>query len=829
MFEQSTYTEEQGMIAAAVTQLSKQYDDQYFLSETRSNNFPAAFRDELDEGGFPGILVDEKYGGAGMAISDLAVFMYTMAKAGLASFQLTNQILCSDIISRLGSTDQRGDWLPAIVRGELWCYADLEQTDGHGLFDITTTAKRDGDHFILNGAKSYAVCARMASHLIVAARTGDYDEARDDQGLSLFVVDAKTPGIEYVSEHLNVRVIGEREEMAATGDLFDTIVFDGASVPASGLIGKAGEAGEFLKGIASRQMLMVALMGLGWGDRFIEKTVAYANERVIFKDPISSYQAVQHPMVLAKTDIEMAKLLTERAVAALEGGESADVALTYCSVAKARATDAAQAACDIAMQAHGGAGYDRDTGIISLWPLVLISRLVPLNNSAILERFSEQVLGMPLDPMRDGESGRGGESGLQNLSFEVRSQREIKLTEILQKTIADARSGANARSGDSSSSGPDLMGKIMEGELAEYLDLLLADGKGVLPVKLDVFRLLSVHSEFKMAEGDSIAKSLIKTTPIKYGLSAMAMAAVSSGTGGAERVMSEYVPQMMQGKLFCYCITEPGAGTNTHNVSTIAVDEGGHYRLSGQKTFISAADTAHYMAVVARVEVDGVRGAVGTFVMEAASKGISMTELDIAALGDRQFTIYFDDVILPKSALVGTKSKPKGGQKSVPQKGISEGVFYTLNLERIMVALGALMVGRESLAKALAKAVAPRVHGPLPGASSDIKQKLAGLQLDMELINLTLKKATLAFDNKAPGKQVGMYANMAKYISSMFAFEAGELALRLYGVSGLDKELDDIGSLLQLGRVLRTVPINNEMVLNFLAENLLGLPKSYRV
>jgi len=316
---------------------------------------------------------------------------------------------------------------------------------------------------------------------------------------------------------------------------------------------------------------------------------------------------------------------------------------------------------------------------------------------------------------------------------------------------------------------------------------------------------------------------MVKRSPAKFGLSAMAMAAISAGKGGREKVMNEYLPKMMEGKLFCYCITEPDAGTNTHKVSTIAVDEGDHYRLNGQKTFISAADTAYFMAVVARVEVDGEKKAVGTFVMEAKTAGISMTELDIAALGDPQFTVYFDDVILPKDVLVGTKSS-KGGTK----KGISEGVFYTLNLERIMVALGAMMIGKESLERAIKKAKEPQAFGPLLGASEDIKQKLAHLKLNLELTNLALKKAAVAFDNKSPGKQVGMYANMAKYLSSTFAHDAGDLALQLYGVAGMDKDLDDIGGLYQLGRVLRTAPINNEMVLNFLGENLMGLPKSYR-
>ena len=812
MFQESAYTEEQSLIAAVAGQLSKQFDDQYFLQLTKKDNYPTDFWKEICDGGYIGLLVDELYGGSCMSTPDLAVFLHNMAREGLVSYQLNNQIVCSDIISQFGTEKQKESLLPSIVKGDFWCYADLEQTQGNSLFEIATTAKRDGDNFILDGGKSYAVCAQMASNLIVAARTSEFDANNPEKGLSLFVIDAKSAGIECSTMHLNVRVTEVREEMAATGDTFVNIKLSGAKVPAANLIGELDQAAEYIKRIASRQMLIVSLMAIGWGDRLIDKTIAYANERVIFKDPISSYQAVQHPLVRAKTDVEMAKLLSERAAEVFDGEKDAETLLTYCGIAKRNATEAVFAACDIATQTHGGSGYDRDTGIISIWPLILLSRITPLNNTRILENFSDNVLGMP------NADGSENTKVQQELLWESRTEKDLKFLEVIKDVIAQVSEDASMNSMMT------MMARLTGGDLSEYREMVLSDAQGALPIKLDVFRVLSVYGGADPTAGEGMAKSMLRRRPVKYGLSAMAMAAVSSGKGGAATVMTEYLPKMMQGKLFCYCITEPNAGTNTHNVSTIAVDKGDHYSLSGQKTFISAADTAHFMAVVARVETDGVKEGVGTFVLEAGMDGVSMTELDIAALGDPQFTVYFDNVILPKSALVGTKSTTSG-----KSKGISEGVFYTLNLERIMVALAALKVGEESLGRAIKKAKESPVFGQASGASDTVKQKLARLKIDLELTNLAMKKATHAFDNKAPGKLVGMYANMAKYVSTMFADEIGGLALELYGVAGLDKDIDDIGALCQLGRVLRTVPINNEMVLNFLAENLMGLPKSYSV
>ena len=402
------------------------------------------------------------------------------------------------------------------------------------------------------------------------------------------------------------------------------------------------------------------------------------------------------------------------------------------------------------------------------------------------------------------------------IEFEKRTDREREMLQALldyQKEASEKEDGGGGMA--------NLMAEIMGGKLSKYKDLILNEAKGGLPIRSDLLRQFAIYGNDDPTEGTGIPGFLIEKKPIKGLLTAMALTAMSTGKEG-NQVLMEFLPQMMQGKLFCYCITEPGAGTNTNNISTVAVDEGDHYRLNGQKTFISAADSAHYMVVIARVEIDGKKEAIGTFMMETDIKGISMTPLDIAALGDRQFTIHFDDVILPKEALVGAKNATGGGS------GISESVLYTLNLERIGASLGGFKIAQESFEKALKKAKEKPAFGPVPASLPEVKQKLAKAKLKIELTNLALKKATYSFDRKEDSKLVGMYSNMAKYLATMVAYESGGLALSIYGVDGLNKDGDDIGSLYYLARLTRGIPINNEMVLNFLGENLLGLPKSYR-
>lgn len=355
----------------------------------------------------------------------------------------------------------------------------------------------------------------------------------------------------------------------------------------------------------------------------------------------------------------------------------------------------------------------------------------------------------------------------------------------------------------------------MGGELAPYADLIMANG-GLLPIRTDLMRQWVVYGEERPGEGPGIPDFLLQVQPVKLGLTAMGLAAISSGEGGLQRVMNEFLPEIMKGRLFCYCITEPDAGTNTNKISTTAVDEGDHFRLNGQKTFISAASTSHYMVVVAKIVRDGEEQGIGTFVMETATKGISMTELDIAVLGDKQFTIYYEDVILPKTALVGTKAATKS-------KKISNSVFYTLNLERILVGLATLSICKDALAR-----IFKRMRDTGAAESESFKRELARVKLKFELANLATKKATQAYDANENPVRMGMFANMAKLISTEAANEACLLGLKMLGQEALDRDSADMGRLYEIARALRIIPINNEMVINFLGENMLGMPKSYR-
>jgi len=248
-------------------------------------------------------------------------------------------------------------------------------------------------------------CARRAGlsaeakKLIIAARTASEDG--DKGGISLFILDPETDGIEISPKEINIRttVTLEPEFMTITGDRVYEVRFDNVEIPAQNMIGQEHMGGQYVQEAADLFMMMMATAAIGWGDYVLDKAVAYAKKRVIFEAPIGSYQGVQHPLARAKTELEWAKLAVERAVTAYQNQKNKDDGKddisVYASIAKYAATEAAYTAFDVSLQTHGGYSADRETGIITLWPMVLLSRIIPLNNDVILEKYAEAALGLP--------------------------------------------------------------------------------------------------------------------------------------------------------------------------------------------------------------------------------------------------------------------------------------------------------------------------------------------------------------------------------------------------------------------------------------------------
>jgi acyl-CoA dehydrogenase len=299
-----------------------------------------------------------------------------------------------------------------------------------------------------------------------------------------------------------------------------------------------------------------------------------------------------------------------------------------------------------------------------------------------------------------------------------------------------------------------------------------------------------------------------------------AMAHLVLARHGTPQQKAAHFPALLRGESrFCFAITEPDAGSNSFNIRTLARREGDSFVISGQKVFISGVDHADHMLLVARTspreEVADKRQGMGMFIVGTKAEGLQAVAMDTRILiTERQFQVFLDRVTVPASALVGEESK-----------GLDV-LFDALNPERITVAAMAVGLGRYALAKAV-DYVRRRVVFNVPiGAHQGLAHPLAMVATELELAGLMARHAARLFDAGVDRRTVGIYANMAKYAAAEAAIRAVDTAIQVHGGAGFTGEADVI-TIWPLVRLFRTAPVSREMILNYIAEHHLGLPRSY--
>jgi len=303
---------------------------------------------------------------------------------------------------------------------------------------------------------------------------------------------------------------------------------------------------------------------------------------------------------------------------------------------------------------------------------------------------------------------------------------------------------------------------------------------------------------------------------------------------GTDEQKTRWLPGLADGSItMAFAITEPDAGSNSHNISTVArrpadldgkggtgdgngTGGGGQgWRLSGRKIWISGVDLADAILVVAKL-ADGPRGTLrpALFLVPTDSAGVEAQPIPTEIVSpERQFTVFFDDVVLADDALVGH-----------PDAGIAQ-LFAGLNPERVMAAAYALGVSRLAMAKASEYARTRTVWSTPIGAHQGLAHPLAACQVEIELAALMIQKAAWLID-QGQDEAAGAAANTAKYAAAEAAVRTVDQAIQTHGGNGLSQEYG-VGALLAMSRVSRIAPVSREMILSFIAQHRLKLPRSY--
>jgi acyl-CoA dehydrogenase len=288
---------------------------------------------------------------------------------------------------------------------------------------------------------------------------------------------------------------------------------------------------------------------------------------------------------------------------------------------------------------------------------------------------------------------------------------------------------------------------------------------------------------------------------------------------GDEELKRKFLPLMSSGTYFSFAITEPDAGSNTFKIRTRATRDGEYYRITGQKIYITGADESEYMVVVTRStpyeEVDDKRSGISLFIVDSHSAGISMQPQNVEIFSpERQYTVFFDDVKVPAKNLIGEEGK-----------GVDY-LFDGLNLERIVVAAYCLGLGKYALHKAIKYANERNIFGGPIGSYQGLQHPLARSYVGLRLASLANRAAAKAMDKENDRRLVGLYANMAKLSGSEESFKACDIAIQVHGGGGLTREYDVI-NISNMVRAMRVAPVSNELILNYISQKYLELPRSY--
>ncbi|MDQ0843476.1 acyl-CoA dehydrogenase family protein [Streptomyces sp. V1I6] len=334
--------------------------------------------------GYLGVNLPEEYGGGGGGISELSIVLEESGAAGCPLLMMiVSPAICATVIARFGTDEQKRQWLPGLADGSLTMAFGITEPDaGSNSHRITTTARRDGDGWTLTGRKVFVSGVDIADATLIVGRTEDartgslkpclFIVPRDAEGFGRSVIDM---------------------ELQAQEKQFE-LVLDDVRLPADALVGEE-DAGllQLFAGL-NPERIMTAAFAIGMGRYALTQAVEYAKTRQVWKAPIGAHQAIAHPLAQAHIELELAKLMMQKAAALYDAGDDIGAG-EAANMAKYAAGEACVKAVDQAVHTLGGNGLTREYGLAKLIAAARVARIAPVSREMILNYVSHQSLGLP--------------------------------------------------------------------------------------------------------------------------------------------------------------------------------------------------------------------------------------------------------------------------------------------------------------------------------------------------------------------------------------------------------------------------------------------------
>ena len=381
-------TEAQAEIRRQVLALARGFGWEYWREKDRKAEYPTEFVRAFADAGWLGLAIPEAYGGAGLGVTEAVLMLEAICAsgAGLSGASPVHFAVFPPMpIIRYGSEELRQRILPEIAAGRLsLAFGVTEPNAGTDTSRIQTTARRDGNGWIVTGRKVWTSNARHSAKILLLARTTPYEAvgARKLDGLTLFVADLDPAAVE----------IREIEKLGRAAVDSNEVIIDGLKVADGDVVGEVGRGFDHLLHSLNPERVLVAGEAVGIGRVALERAAAYARERVVFDRPIGQNQAVAHPLALAWARLEGAWQLTLRAAWLFDRGEPCGA---EANAAKVLAAEAGFEAADAALQTFGGFGYAKEFDVERLWREVRLYKIAPVSQQMALNYLAERVLGLP--------------------------------------------------------------------------------------------------------------------------------------------------------------------------------------------------------------------------------------------------------------------------------------------------------------------------------------------------------------------------------------------------------------------------------------------------
>ncbi|HKS49938.1 MAG TPA: acyl-CoA dehydrogenase family protein [Amycolatopsis sp.] len=379
-----TESGERVALRKAVGGLARDYGHEYYSKLARTGGHTTDLWNEAGRLGYLGVAVPEEYGGGGGGIGDLAAVCEEFCAAGTPMLlMVVSPAICATVIARFGTDEQKRAWLPRFATGEVrMSFAITEPDAGSNSHRLATTAARDGAGWVLNGRKVFISGVDEAEAVLVVGRTEDAKTGRLKP--ALFIVPTDAPGFEY--RPIEMDLISADKQFG--------LFLDDVRLPADALVGAEDAAMAQLFAGLNPERIMGASFSTGLARFALDKAVSYAKDRSVWGAPIGSHQGLAHPLAQIKIELELARLMTQKAAARYDSGDDFGAG-EAANMAKYAGGEVAIKAVDQAVQVHGGNGVTAEYGLGALLGVVRVGRLAPVSREMVLNFVAQHSLGLP--------------------------------------------------------------------------------------------------------------------------------------------------------------------------------------------------------------------------------------------------------------------------------------------------------------------------------------------------------------------------------------------------------------------------------------------------